>query len=159
MDRIRSLPTVFCSTLWGSIQELSPKLDILDACTSLQNARKAGCVLGASCAQQVFLHHERSYNKNSAQGNCSAKSFAASVMLSILPCSSILPCPPCLPPIMLCVGGGVLPPVCVCVCGGGSASSGGGGGGSHREGVLWGEGAGDISVQLPYTALPHGASP
>ncbi len=29
-----------------------------------------------------------------------------------------------------------------------------GGGGSSR-----GRGVGDISVQLPYTALPHGASP
>ncbi len=27
------------------------------------------------------------------------------------------------------------------------------------EGVPQGEGAGDISVQLPYTALPHGALP
>ncbi len=34
---------------------------------------------------------------SSAQGNCSAKSLAALVM------SSILPCPPCLPPVMLSV--------------------------------------------------------
>ncbi len=43
--------------------------------------------------------------RSSAQGNCSAKSLVASVMLSILPCSSILPSPPCLPPVMLSVGG------------------------------------------------------
>ncbi len=42
---------------------------------------------------------------------------------------------------------------------------GAGGGGSDRgrglvgEGAPQGRGAGDISVQLPYTALPHGASP
>ena len=35
-------------------------------------------------------------------------------------------------------------------------SSGGGGSG---EGGGGGEGAGDISSNLPYTALPHGASP
>ncbi len=46
-----------------------------------------------------------------------------------------------------------------------SAGGGGGGGlveegGSGRgRGVWQGEGAGDISVQLPYTALLHGASP
>ena len=41
-----------------------------------------------------------------------------------------------------------------------------GGGGSGRGGGLAGgvgvgerEGAGDISVKLPYTAIPHGASP
>ncbi len=44
--------------------------------------------------------------RSSAQGNCSAKSLAALVMLSILLCSSILPCPPCLPPAMLSMEGG-----------------------------------------------------
>ncbi len=39
---------------------------------------------------------------SSAQGNCSAKSLAALVMLSILPCSSILPC---LPPVKLSIRG------------------------------------------------------
>ncbi len=39
--------------------------------------------------------------RSSAQGNCSAKSLAASVMSSILPYSSILPGPPCPPPVML----------------------------------------------------------
>ncbi len=43
--------------------------------------------------------------RSSAQGNCSAKSLAASVMSSILPCLSILPCPPCLPPVILSAGG------------------------------------------------------
>ncbi len=38
---------------------------------------------------------EKNKTRSSAQGNCSAKSLAASVM------SSILPCPPCLPPVML----------------------------------------------------------
>ncbi len=33
------------------------------------------------------------------------------------------------------------------------------GGGGLGEGVGGGEGAGDISPTLPYTALPHGASP
>ncbi len=42
--------------------------------------------------------------------------------------------------------------------GGGGGSSGGGGSGSGG-GSGRGEGAGDISVQLPCTALPHGASP
>ncbi len=42
--------------------------------------------------------------RSSAQGNCSAKSLAALVMSSILHCSSILPCPPCLPPVMLSEG-------------------------------------------------------
>ena len=69
--------------------------------------------------------------RSSAQGNCSAKSLAASAM------SSILPCPPYLPLVMLSEGGG---------------SS--GGGGSNR-----GEGAGDISSNLPCTTLPRGASP
>ncbi len=45
--------------------------------------------------------------RSSAQGNCSAKSLAASVMSSILPCSSILPGPPCSPPVILSGGGGV----------------------------------------------------
>ena len=45
--------------------------------------------------------------RSSAQGNCSAKSLAASVMSSILHCSSILPCPPCLPPVILTGGGGL----------------------------------------------------
>ncbi len=65
--------------------------------------------------------------RSSTQGNCSAKSLAASVISSVLPCSSILPYPPCLPPVMLSQGGGVLPPV----------------GGSHLwqgGGVQWGEG-------------------
>ncbi len=42
--------------------------------------------------------------RSSAQGNCSAKSLVASVMYSILPCLSILPYPPCLPPVMLSAG-------------------------------------------------------
>ncbi len=64
------------------------------------------------------------YVGSSAQGNCSAKSFAALVMSSILPCSSNLPCPPCLPPIMLSTGWG------------GSSYRGFG----HRRGFGWGEG-------------------
>ncbi len=44
--------------------------------------------------------------RSSAQGNCSAKSLAALVILSILPCSSILPGPPYPPPVMLSLGGG-----------------------------------------------------
>ncbi len=57
--------------------------------------------------------------------------------------------PPCLPPVMLSARGGptsgrgVPPP----------AGEGEGGRGEGRE-----RGAGDILVQLPYTALPHGAS-
>ncbi len=46
--------------------------------------------------------------------------------------------------------------------GGGGSGRGGGpvGKGSGRVSGVWqGEGAGDISVQLPCTALPHGASP
>ncbi len=43
--------------------------------------------------------------RSSAQGNCSAKSLAASVMSSILPCSSIHPCPACLLLVMLSIGG------------------------------------------------------
>ncbi len=99
-------------------------------------------------------HGERQQKttRSSAQGNCSAKSLAVSVMSPILPCSSIIPCPPCLPPVMLSTGG--LPPA----------------GGSHLqqegsclwwggEGGLGGRGPGDKSVQLPYTALSHGASP
>ncbi len=67
---------------------------------------------------QVWTFETRS----SAQGNCSAKSLEASVM------SSILPCPPCLPPVMLYAvhrGG-------VCLWWGGLA---GGGGSGWREGV------------------------
>ncbi len=45
--------------------------------------------------------------RSSAQGNCSAKSLAASVMSLIIPCSSILPCPPCPPPVMLSTGGSI----------------------------------------------------
>ncbi len=84
---------------------------------------------------------------SSAQGNCSAKSLAASVM------SSILPFPPCLPQPGF--GRGGVPPPAGGSClqpgvGGSGGERGGsvGGGGSGR-----GEGAGDISVQLPYTAL------
>ncbi len=61
-------------------------------------------------------------------------------MSSILPCSSILPYPPGLPPAMLYTGGG--------------GSGRGRGGGWER-----GRGVGDISIQLPYTALPNGACP
>ncbi len=35
----------------------------------------------------------------------------------------------------------------------------GGLGGGRGLGEGLGEGAGDISIHLPYTALPHGASP
>ncbi len=83
--------------------------------------------------------------RSSAQGNCSAKSLAASVMSSILPCSSILPGPPYPPPVMLSLGrvwpwgsghGGVWPA---------GVPQGGrgvpqGGGGSHRgrgQGTFW----------------------
>ncbi len=59
--------------------------------------------------------------RSSAQGNCSAKSLAASVM------SSIFPCPPCLPPVMLSTRWG----------GGGSSC---GGGGFGCKGVWVGEG-------------------
>ncbi len=64
-------------------------------------------------------------------------------MQSILPCSSILPCPPCLPPVILSTGG---PTSCwgSCLQQGEGDLAWGGGGGSGR-----GEGAGDISVQLP----------
>ncbi len=64
--------------------------------------------------------------------------------------SSILPCPPSLPPVMLSAGGkvwlwGVQPK--------GVFGQGGGG-------LGWGgRGAGYISSTLPYTAPPHGASP
>ncbi len=124
--------------------------------------RKVRHLLKEHWLRQVF-RSTTIKTRSSAQGNYSAKSLAASVMSSILPCSSILPGPPCPPP--------VIQSLCVCVCGvwpwgglatgsgrrGGLAGGGGvpqGGGGSHR-----GEGAGDILVQLPYTALPHGASP
>ncbi len=71
--------------------------------------------------------------RSSAQGNCSAKSLAGSVMSSILPCSSILSCPPCLPPVMLSMGG------CPASGRGGvqqgeGSLAGGGGGGSGRGG-------------------------
>ncbi len=95
--------------------------------------------------------------RSSAQGNCSAKSLAASVMSSILPCSSILPGPPYPPPVMLSLGGVVWPQE-GSGCRGGLAMGGGLAGGS-RGGGSRGRGAGDILVQLPYTALPHGASP
>ncbi len=72
--------------------------------------------------------------RSSAQGNCSEKSLAVSVILSTLPCSSILPCPPCLPPVMLSIGeggsssrGGL-----VCVRGSGRRRGSSGGGGSGR---------------------------
>ncbi len=42
--------------------------------------------------------------RSSAQGNCGAKSLVP-VMSSILPCSSILHCPPCLPLVMLSIEG------------------------------------------------------
>ncbi len=45
------------------------------------------------------------------------------------------------------------------VFGGGRSLAMGGGGFSHGGGGLAALGAGDILVQLPYTALPHGASP
>ncbi len=93
--------------------------------------------------------------RSSAQGNCSVKSLVASVMSSILSYLPILPCPPYLPPVILSEGGiyleGGPPPVGDPTEGRGVPQ---GGGGSHR-----GEGVGDILVQLPYTALPHGASP
>ncbi len=61
---------------------------------------------------------------------------------------SILPCPPCLPQVMLSAGG--------------VQGQGGSRGRGFRQGegarVLRGEGAGDTSSTLPYTALPHGAS-
>ncbi len=87
--------------------------------------------------------------RSSAQGNCSAKSLAASVMSSILPCSSILPYPPYLPPVMLSTRR-VLP------LAGGSAS---GRRVLQGEGVPWGEGAGGHFSPAAITALPHGASP
>ncbi len=63
--------------------------------------------------QHIYIHihtNAHTYTQNtqtrsSAQGNCSAKSLAASVMSSILPCSSILPGPPCPPPVILSLGG------------------------------------------------------
>ncbi len=93
-------------------------------------------------SQTVFVH--KKITRSSAQGNCSANSLAASVMSSILPCFSILPCPPCLPPVMLSRGGG-------------SSHRGGSAAGEVWVGG-WGSGAGDISSTLPCTALPHGAS-
>ncbi len=72
--------------------------------------------------------------RSSAQGNCSAKSLAALVMSSILPCSWILPCPPCLPPVIL-----------LAVHGGSWGGSGQGGvwlGGSGQGGVWLGGGGG-----------------
>ena len=68
--------------------------------------------------------------RSSAQGNCSVKSLAGNVIDSSLSLSS--------------------------------TSHVGGGGSRQGEGEgrgLSGQGAGDISSTLPYTALPHGASP
>ncbi len=62
--------------------------------------------------------------RSSAQGNCSAKSLAASVLSWILPCSSILPCPPCLPLVILSRG----------VAGGGEGGLAGGRGGGRGRG-------------------------
>ncbi len=56
------------------------------------------CNVGFSADGDLCVGKEQT--RSSAQGNCSAKSLAASVM------SSILPCPPCLPPVMLSMGGG-----------------------------------------------------
>ncbi len=84
--------------------------------------------------------------RSSAQGKSSAKSLAGNVVNSSL--FIILPCPPCLPPVMLSTGGGVQP------WGLGWAGGVWGGGGG-----LEGRGVGDISIHLPYTAPPHGASP
>ncbi len=100
------------------------------------------------CAQ---IAPQNRKTRSSAQGNCNTKSLAVSVISSFLPCLSILPCPPCLPPVMLSASR-------VQLLGGLAV------GGLGREGVgggegVWGEGAGDISSPLPYTALPHGASP
>ncbi len=78
--------------------------------------------------------------RSSAQGNCSAKSLAGNVVDSSLSSLSS--------------GGGGH--------GGGGLGEGvGGEEGWGRGGGLGGqgEGAGDISSTLPYTALPHGASP
>ncbi len=58
-----------------------------------------------TCIVQRILDSNKQI-RSSAQGNCSAKSLAASVMSSILPCSSILPGPPCPPPVMLSAEGG-----------------------------------------------------
>ncbi len=66
--------------------------------------------------------------------------------LAALVMSSILPCPPCLPPVMLSTGGSGL-------------QQGEGGLVGERGPAGRGGGAKEISVQLPYTALPHGASP
>ena len=78
--------------------------------------------------------------RSSVQGNCSAKSLAGNVADSSL---SSLSSPQ---------GGGS-----------GRVGEGGPAGGEGSSGGMgvWqgGGGAGDISVQLPYTALPHGASP
>ena len=76
--------------------------------------------------------------RSSAQGNCSAKSLAASVMSSILLSSSILPGPPCPPPVILSWGG--------CLAMGGLATGGvgrGGKGGPQGDrGIPQGEGQG-----------------
>ncbi len=107
---------------------------------------------GAKLGQLSRVHHAPcetalcNSTKSSAQGNCSVKSLAALVMSSIHPFSSILPCP-CLPPVKLSGGRGLAV--------GGLAI--GGALGQGGEGL--GEGAGDISIHLPYTAQPHGASP
>ncbi len=55
----------------------------------------------ATCSNRARLYHK---TRSSAQGNCSAKSLAP-VMSLIIPCLSILHCPPCLPPVMLSEGG------------------------------------------------------
>ncbi len=81
--------------------------------------------------------------RSSAQGNCSVKSLASDVVDSSLSSWSS---------------------TSHAGCRGGSSSrkvwvGGRGLGEGVGQGGLRGEGAGDISSTLPYTALPHGASP
>ncbi len=147
-------------TLWVYMHELSTHMEgsTCSHTSTLNTLTKNVCVDLYVVELWKVLQFE---TRSSAQGNCSAKSLAASVMLSILPCSSILPGRPCPPPVMLSLGGGGSGH-------GGLAAGGvwlqgrsgqGEGGPTGGRGGPRGEGAGDILVQLPYTALPHGASP
>ncbi len=92
---------------------------------------------------------ENSTSVLSEQPQCSNKKQCSRQLQYEVPCrsviSSILPCPPCLLRGGSGRGEGVW-------WGEGVGGRGGVGGGV-------GEGAGDISSTLPYTALPHGASP
>ncbi len=71
---------------------------------------------------------------------------ATAVRSPLLVMLLILPCPPCLAQV-------------ICTPQGQGGPGRGEEGLWEGEGVLRGEGAGDISSTLPYTALPHGASP